>query len=123
MVENAWGRVVTIVSDAGRVGEPNLVVYSGAKAGAAGFSRGLAKAVGRYNITVNCVSLSSVRTPAVESAFEDAEAAKRLLSRYVIRRIGEPSDAANMVLLLASNAGEWITGQTYPVNGGYSFSS
>jgi 2-hydroxycyclohexanecarboxyl-CoA dehydrogenase len=122
MVERNWGRVLTVVSDAGRVGEPNLVVYSGAKAGAAGFSRGLAKAVGRYGITVNCVALSSVRTPAVARAFEDEDAAKRLLSRYVIRRIGEPSDAANMLLFLSSDAGEWITGQTYPVNGGYSFS-
>ena len=46
MVERGYGRVVTIVSDAGRVGEPNFIVYSGAKAGAAGFMRALAKAVG-----------------------------------------------------------------------------
>jgi 2-hydroxycyclohexanecarboxyl-CoA dehydrogenase len=121
MVERRWGRVITVVSDAGRVGEPQFVVYSGAKAGAAGFSRGLAKAVGRYNITVNCVALSSVRTPAVALVVDDEQAVKKVLSHYVIRRVGEPADAANMVLYLASNAGEWITGQTYPVNGGYSF--
>ncbi|HEY1973595.1 MAG TPA: SDR family oxidoreductase [Pseudonocardia sp.] len=121
MVERRRGRVVSVISDAGRVGEPNLVVYGGAKAGAAGFSRGLAKAVGRYGITVNCVALSSVSTPGVASAVADNDTVKRMLSRYVIRRLGEPDDAANMVLFLASDAASWITGQTYPVNGGYAF--
>jgi 3-oxoacyl-[acyl-carrier protein] reductase len=123
MVERGYGRVVSVISDAGRVGEPNLVVYGGAKAGAAGFSRGLAKAVGRYNITVNCVALSSVNTPGVASAVADPDVLKRMLSKYVIRRLGEPGDAANMVLFLASDAASWITGQTYPVNGGYSFAA
>ena len=44
-----------------------------------------------------------------------------MLQFYVIRRMGEPSDAANMILLLASDAASWITGQPYPVNGGYFF--
>jgi NAD(P)-dependent dehydrogenase (short-subunit alcohol dehydrogenase family) len=43
------------------------------------------------------------------------------LSRYVIRRFGKPDDVAHMALFLCSNAASWITGQTYPVNGGYSF--
>ena len=121
MVERCWGRVVTVISDAGRVGEPSLPVYSGAKAGAAGFSRALAKAVGRYNITVNCVALASIRTPGVATATGDADLVKSMLRSYVIRRLGEPSDAANLILFLASDAAAWITGQTYPVNGGYSF--
>jgi 3-oxoacyl-[acyl-carrier protein] reductase len=122
MVERGYGRIVTVVSDAGRVGEPNFVVYSGAKAGAAGFMRGLAKAVGAAGVTANCVALSAMRTPATEEITEQDEAVKRLLRSYVIRRLGEPEDAANMVLFLASEAASWITGQTYPVNGGYSMS-
>ncbi|MGD0608516.1 MAG: SDR family NAD(P)-dependent oxidoreductase [Streptosporangiaceae bacterium] len=121
MVERCSGRVVTVISDAGRVGEPDLPVYSGAKAGAAGFSRALAKAVGRYNITVNCVALASMRTPGVASVTDDPDLVKSMLRSYVIRRLGEPSDAANLILFLASDAAAWITGQTYPVNGGYSF--
>jgi 3-oxoacyl-[acyl-carrier protein] reductase len=121
MVDRGFGRLVTVVSDAGRTGEPFLVVYSGAKAGAAGFMRGLAKAVGRHNITANCVALASMRTPSTEAIVADAERMRRMLSGYVIRRPGEPADAANMVLFLASDAASWITGQTYPVNGGYSF--
>ena len=121
MVQRRHGRIITIVSDAGRTGEPHLVVYSGAKAGAAGFTRGLAKAVGRYNITANCIALASMLTPATEHLIEDAERVRRMLQRYVIRRFGDPADAANMVVFLASDAAAWITGQTYPVNGGYSF--
>jgi 2-hydroxycyclohexanecarboxyl-CoA dehydrogenase len=119
MVERGYGRIVTVISDAGRTGEPNLVVYGGAKAGAAGFSRGLAKAVGRHGVTVNCVALSTINTPGVASALADPELVRKALRGYPIRRFGEPDDAANVVLLLASAAGAWITGQTYPVNGGY----
>ncbi len=46
---------------------------------------------------------------------------KAALSQYVIRRLGEPEDPAGMILFLCSDASSWITGQTYPVNGGYSF--
>ncbi|QEC50415.1 SDR family oxidoreductase [Baekduia soli] len=119
MVQRGHGRVVTIVSDAGRVGEPNLVVYSAAKAGAAGFTRALAKAVGRAGVTANCVALSAMRTPATAGMTADDDVVKRILRSYVVRRLGEPDDAANMALFLASDAASWITGQTYPVNGGY----
>ncbi len=121
MVGQGWGRVVSIVSDAGRVGEAGLAVYSGAKAGAAGFSRGLARAVGRHGVTVNCVALGSMNTDSVSDVTGDPAMLKKVLSGYPIRRLGQPADAANMVGFLASDAASWITGQTYPVNGGYSF--
>jgi 2-hydroxycyclohexanecarboxyl-CoA dehydrogenase len=121
MVTHGWGRVVSIISDAGRVGEASLVVYGGAKAGAAGFSRGLARAVGRHGVTVNCVALGAMNTDSVSAVTGDPAALKRVLGGYPIRRLGEPGDAANMVAFLASDAASWVTGQTYPVNGGYSF--
>jgi len=125
MKEKRYGRIINIISDAGRVGEPfTLVVYSGAKAGTAGFTRGLAKEMGRYHVTANCVALGATNTPAVsilvDAAREDPEFAKKALSNYVIKRFGEPSDPAALVLFLASDAASWITGQTFPVNGGYS---
>lgn len=123
MVERGYGRVVTVISDAGRVGEPNLVVYSGAKAGAAGFTRALAKATGRANVTANCVALGATITPTTEllrSAAEDEQMRKRLLRSYVLKRFGEPEDAAAAVLFFCSDHAGWITGQTLPVNGGYS---
>ncbi|MCY0854669.1 SDR family NAD(P)-dependent oxidoreductase [Cupriavidus sp. D39] len=116
------GSIINIISDAGRVGEPHLAVYSAAKAGAAGFSRALAKAVGGHNIRVNSVALASINTPGVQSMLADTAAVQRMLRQYIVRRLGEPEDAANMILFLASAASSWISGQTYAVNGGYSVS-
>lgn len=120
MVTERYGRIVTVISDAGRVGEPGLEAYSGAKAGAAGFMRSIARTTGRFQITANAVALAATRTPFVSALLEDPEATKAQLKRYIIRRFGEPEDAANMILFLVSDAASWITGQTYPVNGGYS---
>lgn len=116
------GRIITVISEAGRVGEAGLEVYSAAKAGAAGLSRGLARSVGRFDITANNVAIGATRTPAIEKMIANEDFAKRVLKSYTIRRFGEPSDAAAMITFLASNASGWITGQTYPVNGGFSVS-
>lgn len=118
------GRIVTIVSDAGRIGEARLAAYSAAKAGANGFMRAIAKEAGRFGITCNSISLSTLEPPLEEpqlSEFLASEHAKKHVSRYVIRRFGKPDDVANMALFLCSDAASWITGQTYPVNGGYTF--
>ncbi|WP_342132370.1 SDR family NAD(P)-dependent oxidoreductase [Hydrogenophaga sp. OTU3427] len=123
MVERKSGRIVTIISDAGRAGEGHgLEAYSAAKAGAAGLTRGIARSVGRYGITVNNVAIAATNTPAIAAALANPEFMKKALAQYVVRRVGEPSDVAAMVLFLASGASSWITGQTYPVNGGFSFS-
>jgi 3-oxoacyl-[acyl-carrier protein] reductase len=125
MVEGGWGRVVTIISDAARHGDVKLAPYAAAKAGAAGFCRSVAREVGRHGITVNCVSLGTIETPATARASdapEANEAERTLLRPYVIRRRGRPDDVAGMVTYLASPLASWITGQTYVVNGGYTFS-
>jgi 2-hydroxycyclohexanecarboxyl-CoA dehydrogenase len=116
------GSIVNVISDAGRVGEPGLAVYSGAKAGVSGFSRALAKELGAHRIRVNSVALSAIRTPGVAAILENPDILKKVLRQYPLGRIGEPSDPANLVLFLASEASSWITAQTYPVNGGYSIS-
>jgi 3-oxoacyl-[acyl-carrier protein] reductase len=122
MIERQAGRIITIISDAGRMGESGLEIYSAAKAGAAGFNRAVARTLGRYNITVNTVAIAAMNTPQVGTRLKaDPERFKRVMANYVIRRLGEPSDIAAMVLFLASDASGWITGQTYPVNGGFSF--
>jgi 2-hydroxycyclohexanecarboxyl-CoA dehydrogenase len=121
LIEHQLGRLITIVSDAGRVGEPGYAVYSGAKAGAAGFMRAMAKELGRYMVTANCISLASIETPGLAARNADPEHVKKKLSKYVIRRQGRPEDAAGAAIFLASDAASWITGQTLPVNGGYTF--
>ncbi|OXR40163.1 3-oxoacyl-[acyl-carrier-protein] reductase FabG [Nocardia cerradoensis] len=120
MIEARHGRIITVVSDAGRVGEAGLEAYSAAKAGAAGLMRSLAHSLGRFGITANSVALGITRTPAMDAILADPDLVTRVLSRYPVRRVGEPADAAAMISFLASTAGSWITGQTYPVNGGFS---
>lgn len=122
MVAAKKGRIVTIVSDSGRVGEPKLAVYASAKAGAQGFVRSIAKELGRYNVTSNAVSLSSLMPdmPAEKLAeVMQGDHAKAQMARYTIRRYGKSDDVAALVTFLCSDAAEWITGQTYPLNGGY----
>jgi 2-hydroxycyclohexanecarboxyl-CoA dehydrogenase len=120
MIERKSGRIVTIISDAGRMGDSGLEIYAGAKAGAAGFMRAVARTLGRHMITANCVSISATLTPNIEARLKaDPERFKKMMEKYIIRRPGRPEDVANMVLYLASDASSWVTGQTYPVNGGY----
>lgn len=124
MVAVGKGRIVTIVSDAGRVGEARMAAYAAAKAGAAGFVRAIAREAGRFGITANAISLSTLEPPlddAAKAQFLASDRAQAHVSRYVIRRFGKPDDVAHMALFLCSGAAAWITGQTYPVNGGYSF--
>lgn len=126
MVEAKRGRIVTITSDSGRVGEARQAVYSAAKAGAAGFVRSIAKEAGRFGVTSNAISLSSLEFPMTEEErekFYALDQIKNQLSRYVIRRYGKPDEVAALTLFLCSDAAGWITGQTYPLNGGYSFAS
>ena len=68
------------------------------------------------------LAIALTATPAVERTLHgDPERLKRTLEKYIIRRPGQPDDVANMVLFLSSDASSWITGQVYPVNGGFSF--
>jgi len=122
MVAREHGRVITIISDSARVGDANMAAYAAAKAGAAGFCRSVASEVGRFGVTVNCVALGTMRTPLTGLDLEDDEPARvrSLLRGYAIRRRGDPEDVAGLVALLASAHGNWITGQTIPVNGGRS---
>lgn len=120
MIASGGGRIVSVISDAGRVGEPDLAVYAAAKAGVAGFTRSIAKAVGRFGITANCVACGYIDTPATSGLTQNPDLLARTLKAYQIRRPGTPADVAAAVTFLASPAASWITGQTYPVNGGYS---
>jgi NAD(P)-dependent dehydrogenase (short-subunit alcohol dehydrogenase family) len=122
MAQRQYGRIVTIVSDAGRNPEIRQSDYCAAKAGAAGFMRGLAADGGRYGITANSIALGTIEPvmpPERLSQYLADDQTKKRLSKYIVRRFGQPSDIAAMTLLLASDASSWITGQTYPVNGGY----
>jgi NAD(P)-dependent dehydrogenase (short-subunit alcohol dehydrogenase family) len=118
MIDAGWGRIVTLLSDAARTGEPMLAAYAAAKAGAGGFCRSVAREVGRHGVTVNCVALGTMRASAEVPLHPVQEKA---MQRYPIRRAGLPEDVSTLVAFLASDAASWVTGQTIPVNGGLSF--
>lgn len=119
MVERRQGKILSIGSDAGRVGEVGQPVYSGAKGGVIAFSKALAKEVGRYNINVNVVCPSFTLTPALKASLTP-ERAEKAIKFYPIGRFGEPEDVAWAVTFMVSDKARHVTGQTLSVNGGYS---
>jgi NAD(P)-dependent dehydrogenase (short-subunit alcohol dehydrogenase family) len=119
MIAQQRGKIVNIASDAGRVGEVRQAVYSGAKAAVIGFSKAVAKEVGRYNIHVNCVCPGFTKTPATTERLTP-EMVERIVKFYPLRKLGEPEDVAKVVTFLASDGASHVTGQTLSVSGGYS---
>jgi 2-hydroxycyclohexanecarboxyl-CoA dehydrogenase len=131
MIERQRGRIVSISSDAGRVGEWREAVYSGAKAGVIAMSKAIAREVGRYGITLNVVCPGFVpggretsgqgsMWTADQGALFTPEILEKVARSYPLRRLGTPEDIAPAVLFLASDQASYITGQTLSVNGGYS---
>jgi 3-oxoacyl-[acyl-carrier protein] reductase len=120
MCENGWGRIVTIVSDAGRSLDRYQAIYGAAKAGAMGFMRGVAADVARQGVTANCVALGTMRSgPTMVGLEADPTLEAKLARNYPIGRLGDPEDAALVVAMLCSEGAGWITGHVYPVDGGY----
>ena len=110
------GRLITVVSEAARTGEPRIEVYAAAKAGAAGFTRSIAKSVGRYGITANSVALGTMANTYYDEM--DPDDLRERLAAYVVRRPGQPEEVAALIAHLAGPDAAWITGQTIPINGG-----
>lgn len=117
MTEQKWGRIITIISDAGRRGERGQAVYGAAKAAGAGFMRGIATEYGFDGITANSIAFGSIQYENRDAP--PPEALKKMLSVYSVKRPGRPSDPVGLLVLLASDHAEWITGQVIPVDGGF----
>jgi NAD(P)-dependent dehydrogenase (short-subunit alcohol dehydrogenase family) len=119
MSAQKYGRIINLISDAGRIGEPYLTVYSAAKGGVAAFTKALAKEVGRFNITVNGVAPGITQTPGAQGFIEGAGGAEKIAKAYPLRRLAEPIDIANVILFLASDLSAYMTGQIFSASGGY----
>jgi 2-hydroxycyclohexanecarboxyl-CoA dehydrogenase len=119
LIARGGGSIVSIVSDAARVGDPSAPPYAAAKGGVISFSKSLAGAYGRKGIRVNCVSLGVIETPRTQEMLADEDLVKTLVKRYPLGRLGKPTDVAGAVAFLLSDEAEWITGQVVAVNGGY----
>jgi 2-hydroxycyclohexanecarboxyl-CoA dehydrogenase len=123
MVERGFGRVINIGSDAGRVGSSLEAVYSGAKGGIIAFTKTLAREVATKGVTANTVCPGPTDTPALrkfaDSSGQDADKVIGGMTRSVpMKRLAQPSDVAAAVAFFASDAAEYITGQTLSVSGG-----
>ena len=117
MMKARNGRIINITSVVGSSGNPGQANYTAAKAGAIGFTKALGKEVAPFGVTANSVALGTLGPPNA-----DPEILERLARRYPAGRVGRPTDIAPAVLYLASEEASWVTGQTLPVNGGYSSS-
>jgi NAD(P)-dependent dehydrogenase (short-subunit alcohol dehydrogenase family) len=102
------------------LGRPNLVHYVASKAGMIGFTRSLAREVGRDGITVNAVTPGAIQTEAELEMFPDQEGIAEWLGReQAVPRRGVPVDIAEAVGFLASDGAGFISGQTLNVDGGW----
>jgi 2-hydroxycyclohexanecarboxyl-CoA dehydrogenase len=132
MIQRKAGAIVSLGSDAGRMGEFREGVYGACKAGVMALSKSLAREVGRHGIRLNVVC-PGMTIPASEDdfgarsmwaaeanrAWSSPEMQARIAKAYPLRRTGKPEDVAPAVVFLASDAAGFITGQTLSVSGGY----
>jgi 2-hydroxycyclohexanecarboxyl-CoA dehydrogenase len=116
MIERKSGKIVTVASDAGRVGSLGETVYSGAKGGVIAFSKGLAREVARYDITVNCVCPGPTDTPLLKS--EPEKFLEAFLKVIPLRRFAKPGEIADAIVFMASSRANYVTGQVLSVSGG-----
>lgn len=122
MIERRWGRIVSISSDAGRVGSSLEAVYSGAKGAIISFTKTVARETARLGVTANVVCPGPTDTEMlrdVAEAHPDADKVLERLARAVpMKRLGRPEDVAAAVRFFASEETGYITGQTLSVSGG-----
>lgn len=121
MMDQKYGKIVSIASDAGRFGSKYEAVYSATKGGVIAFTKSMARELASYNINVNCVAPGMTQTPLLEEIMRDPEVAQllgNLEDSIPLGRRGRPEDIAEAVSFLCSSRADYITGQTLSVNGG-----
>lgn len=117
MLHRKAGKIITLSSMWGQVGASCEVAYSAAKAGVIGLTRALAKELGPSGITVNCVAPGVIETEMNGLLSQETKAA--LAEETPLERLGTPQDVAEAIWFLASQGGDFFTGQVLSPNGGY----
>ncbi len=120
MVERGGGRVVSLASDAGRVGSSGEAVYAACKGGIIAFTKSVARELARDGVVLNVVSPGPTDTPLYKEIQADANPrmSEALIRAIPMRRLGQPEDHAAMVSLLCSDEAAYITGQVISISGG-----
>ena len=139
MIKQKYGKIINIISDAGRIGEPRQAAYSASKAGVMGFSKALSKEVGKHCINVNCLALGAVPHPGLDNrrigmmvkmgmTEEQAKDTIKTIREKAMKlypmakglgRFGTTTDVGNAAAFFASDASVFISGQTLSISGGY----
>jgi 2-hydroxycyclohexanecarboxyl-CoA dehydrogenase len=123
MQARRYGRIVSLGSDAGRVGSSGEAVYSAAKGGVIAFTKTIARETARQGITVNCICPGPTDTPLLARFTEANPRLVEALQRAIpMGRLGQPADVAPAVAFLASDGAAYITGQILSVSGGLTMS-
>ena len=116
MLKQRWGRIISIASIVGIIGNPGQANYAAAKAGIIGFTRSIAKEVASRSITANAIAPGFIDTRMTQQLEE--KQAQELLKRIPLGYLGSPRDVAESVAFLASEEARYITGQVLNVDGG-----
>ena len=122
MQEAGYGRIVSIASEAGRVGSKGSAVYSAAKAGVIGFTKVMARENARFNINANAIAPGPIETPLLMQAREFGEIGEKIIENMKagtqLGRLGQPEEVAAAVAFLASEDASYVTGEILGVSGG-----
>jgi len=119
MVKQRSGRIINITSVVGLVGNPGQTNYAASKAGIIGFTKALAKEIGSRGITVNAVAPGFIETDMTAALPE--KTVEAIKENITLRKFGKPQNVADAVYFLASDLGEYITGQVLCVDGGMAY--
>jgi 2-hydroxycyclohexanecarboxyl-CoA dehydrogenase len=122
MQKGGYGRIVSIASEAGRVGSKGSAVYSAAKGGVIAFTKTIARENARFGITANAIAPGPIDTPLLRRATDLGDLGERIIETMKratqLRRLGEPDEVAAAVVFLASEEASYVTGETLGVSGG-----
>ena len=122
MQEAGYGRIVSISSEAGRVGSKGSAVYSAAKGGVIAFMKVIARENARFGITANSIAPGPIETPLLMAAAQMGELGEKVIETMKgatqMRRLGTPDEVASAVAFLAAEESSYVTGETLGVSGG-----